>query len=135
MSAVERFFDTNVILYLLSNDQRKADTAEQLLASGGVVSVQVLNEFASVATRKLTMTISEVREVLSAVRRACSVVPVSIEIHDLGLELMNSYALSVYDAMIAAAAIEAGCKFLYTEDLQDGQRLRGIVFRNPFVAG
>ena len=48
-----RFFDTNVLLYLLSGDQAKANAAETLVASGGIVSVQVLNEFASVATRKL----------------------------------------------------------------------------------
>ena len=58
MSKADRFFDTNVLLYLLSKDTAKADRAEILLASGGVISVQVLNEFASVASRKLALTIS-----------------------------------------------------------------------------
>ena len=60
MREAESFFDTNILFYLLSNDAEKADRAERLLASGGVVSVQVLNEFASVASRKLAMTISEI---------------------------------------------------------------------------
>jgi predicted nucleic acid-binding protein len=68
MSEADSFFDTNVLLYLLSKDATKADRAEELLASGGVVSVQVLNEFASVATRKLAMTIPEIREILSTIR-------------------------------------------------------------------
>ena len=64
MSKADSFFDTNVLLYLLSTDGARADRAEALLASGGTISVQVLNEFASVASRKLAMSISEIREIL-----------------------------------------------------------------------
>lgn len=76
MSVAERFFDTNVLLYLLSADTAKADRAEIELSRGGVLSVQVLNEFASVASRKLTMSITEIREMLATIRgrmhgRAC----------------------------------------------------------------
>ncbi|MEZ5584156.1 MAG: hypothetical protein R3F37_16670 [Candidatus Competibacteraceae bacterium] len=53
MNANERFFDTNILLYLLSSDGAKADRAEQLIATGGVISVQVLNEFAARASAKL----------------------------------------------------------------------------------
>ena len=67
------FFDSNVLLYLLSADATRADRAEALLARGGHISVQVLNEFASVATRKLGMTLIEVREVLATVRALCTV--------------------------------------------------------------
>jgi len=121
MSEAEVFFDTNVLLYLLSNDAAKADRAEALLATGGVVSVQVLNEFASVASRKLTMTIPEVREILSTVRSVCVVKSVDVETHDLGLELAERYGFSIYDGLIVAAAVRAGCAILYTEDLQRGQ--------------
>src|ERR1035441_10064523 len=98
MSETEVFFDTNVLLYLLSNDAAKADRAEALLATGGVVSVQVLNEFASVASRKLTMTIPEVREILSTVRSVCVVKSVDVEPHDLGLELAARNRMSIYEA-------------------------------------
>ena len=121
MSEAEVFFDTNVLLYLLSNDAAKADRAEALLATGGVVSVQVLNEFASVASRKLMMTIPEVREILSTVRSVCVVKSVDVETHDLGLELAERYGFSIYDGLIVAAAVRAGCAILYTEDLQRGQ--------------
>jgi predicted nucleic acid-binding protein len=133
MSEADSFFDTNVLLYLLSKDAAKADRAEALLASGGVVSVQVLNEFASVASRKLAMTIAEIREILSTIRAACAVMPLDIETHDLGLDIAERHRFSIYDALIVAAAVRAGCAILYTEDLQQGQVIEKLQIRNPFV--
>jgi predicted nucleic acid-binding protein len=132
MSGADRFLDTNVLLYLLSADAAKADRAEAALSEGGVVSVQVLNEFASVASRKLGMTIAETREALAVVRTLCKIVPLTEATHDKGLEIAERYGLAVYDAMIVAAALLAGCDTLYSEDLQDGQRLDGrLTVRNP----
>ena len=133
MSEAEVFFDTNVLLYLLSNDAAKADRAEALLATGGVVSVQVLNEFASVASRKLAMTIPEIREILSTIRAMCMVKPLDIETHELGLDMAERYGFSIYDGLIVAAAVRAGCAILYTEDLQRGQVIENLTIRNPFV--
>ena len=135
MSAAEAFFDTNVLLYLLSADSAKADRAEALMAKGGVVSVQVLNEFASVATRKLAMTFGEIREILATVRAVCPVRPLDIETHELALDLAERHRFSVYDSLILAAALRAGCATLYTEDLQDGQTIETLTIRNPFVGG
>jgi predicted nucleic acid-binding protein len=133
MSAAERFFDTNVALYLLSGDDARADRAEKELSAGGVVSVQVLNEFASVASRKLKMSIAEIREVLATIRAVCTIVPLSEETHDLGLQVADRYGLSVYDATIVAAALLAGCKTVVSEDMQDGQVVEERVrIRNPF---
>lgn len=127
------FFDTNVVLYLLSADRVKADRSEALLAHGGVVSVQVLNEFVSVATRKLRLPWSDIREVLAAVRAACTVVPVTLDAHERALDLIEHHGLSVYDALIVAAALDAGCTTLWTEDMQDGRRFDDrLTLRNPF---
>ena len=98
MSAADCFFDTNILLYLLSADAAKAGRAEVLLAGGGVVSVQVLNEFASVASRKLAMTISEIRDILSVVRAVCIVRILDIETHELGLDLVERYRFSTMTA-------------------------------------
>jgi predicted nucleic acid-binding protein len=133
MSEADSFFDTNVLLYLLSKDATKADRSEALLASGGVVSVQVLNEFASVASRKLAMTIAEIREILSTIRAVCAVVPLDIETHGLGLDIAERHRFSTYDALIVAAAVRAGCTIFYTEDLQQGQVIEKLQIRNPFV--
>jgi predicted nucleic acid-binding protein len=133
MSEADSFFDTNVLLYLLSKDAAKADRAEALVATGGVVSIQVLNEFASVASRKLAMTIPEIREILSTIQGVCIVKPLDIETHKLGLELAERYGFSIYDGMIVAAAVRAECTILYTEDLQQGQMIAKLQIRNPFV--
>ena len=133
MSAADCFFDTNVLLYLLSKDAAKADLAEALLATGGTVSVQVLNEFASVATRKLAMTIPEIREILSTIRAVCVVRSLDIETHELGLEMTERYGFSIYDGLIVAAAVRAGSAILYTEDLQQGQVIDQVTIQNPFA--
>jgi predicted nucleic acid-binding protein len=133
MSEADGFFDTNILLDLLSKDAAKADRSEALLASGGVVSVQVLNEFASVASRKLTMTIAEIREILSTIRAVCAVMPLDVETHDLGLDIAERHRFSIYDALIVAAAVRAGCTILYTEDLQQGHVIEKLQIRNPFI--
>ena len=133
MSAAERFFDTNVLLYLLSADESKSGRAEEELGAGGILSVQVLNEFAAVASRKLKMSLAEIREVLTALRAVCKVVPITEETHDKGLEVAEKYGLSIYDAMIIASALLSGCNTVLSEDMQDGQTLDGILqIRNPF---
>ena len=135
MNEAEVFFDTNIVLYLLSGDTVKADLAEELLAIGGTISVQVLNEFAAVALRKLEMSWPEIREVLAQVRAVCPVQPFSIKTHDRALAVAERYGLSIYDAQIVAAALLAGCKILYSEDMQHGQVIeRQLTITNPFKA-
>ena len=109
MSGGEDFFDTNVVLYLLSADTAKADRADELLAIGGTISVQVLNEFVAVASRKLRMPMTEIREVLAEVRAVCVVEPVTIETHERALRIAERYGLSIYDALIDSAALLADC--------------------------
>ena len=133
MSTAEPFFDTNVLLYLLSADSAKADRAESLLADGGTISVQVLNEFASVALRKLEMPVAELREILEPVRSVCQVEAVTEDTHDRALALVERYGFAFYDALLLAAALHAGCTRLYSEDLQHGQLIdRQLRIVNPF---
>lgn len=129
----ERFFDTNVLLYLLSADAAKADWVEGAVASDAIVSVQVLNEFAAVAVRKLGMTIPEIREALGSIVAVCAITPLTLQTHEHGLRIAERYGFSVYDSLIVAAALESGCTTLYTEDLQDGQVIeQTLTVRNPF---
>ncbi|MHB8729325.1 MAG: PIN domain-containing protein [Sulfuricaulis sp.] len=134
MSDAERsFIDTNVLLYLLSDDARKADRAEEIIQAGGAISVQVLNEFAAVASRKLKMSIAEIRETLDTIRAVCTVAPLTEETHVLGLQITEQYRLSVYDAMIASAALISGCSILWSEDMQHGMLIeQRLVIQNPF---
>lgn len=127
------FFDTNVLLYLLSADPGKAGTAERLLAAGGHVSVQVLNEFAAVATGKLRLDWAETLEILATVRALCVVEPLTVNAHDRAVAIAARYRLHIYDALIVAAALLAGCERLYSEDLQAGQRFdKRLRIVNPF---
>jgi predicted nucleic acid-binding protein len=135
MSAVDAFFDTSVLLYLLSTDAAKADRVEELLAARGMISVQVLNEFAAVSLRKLRMPLPEVKEILDTVRAVCDVVPLTVETHDRALAIVARYGFSLYDSLLIAAALIAGSKRLYCEDLQHGQLIdRQLRVVNPFVS-
>jgi len=128
------FVDTNVLLYLLSDDQEKANRAEALLADRVVISVQVLNEFADVARRKMALDWPTVEQALADLRRFADVRPLTLATHEMGIALASRYRTSVYDAMIAAAALEAGCTRLLSEDFSDGQRFeRRLTVRNPFT--
>jgi len=134
MSDAESFFDTSVLLYLLSAEPEKADRVEALLEQRGVISVQVLNEFSAVATRKLGLSFAEIREVLGTVRALCNTHPLAIEHHDKGIEIAERHGFSFYDSIIIASALLAGCKTLYSEDLQHRQVIdEQLTVINPFA--
>ena len=133
-SVASAFLDTNVLLYLLSSDSAKDDRVHALLLEGGgVISVQVLNEFSSVCRRKLRMSRSETLEVLEPIRSVCRVVPLTLETFDSGMLVSDEYGYSIYDSMIVAAALLAECPVLYGEDLQHGQVVnKRLTIKNPF---
>lgn len=127
------FFDSNVLLYVASADTAKASRAEALIAAGGSISVQVLNEIANVARRKMQLSWNETRSLLGLLRGLLSVHALTVETHELGLVVAERYRLSIYDGMIAAAAIQAGCDTLWSEDMQDGMLLESqLRVSNPF---
>lgn len=128
------FFDTNVLVYALAQNDPRSSRAEELLASGGVLSVQILNEFVSVAQRKILMPWSEITEALDAIRILCpSPLPITVETHEVALKIAQKYGYRIYDALVVAAALDSACDTLYSEDLHDGQTIEGqLTIRNPF---
>ncbi len=128
------FFDSNVLLYLVTPDSPKADRVERLLQAPGTISVQVLNECANVLRRKRRMPWGDVIVFLGELRSQLDVLPLTIDIHDGGLRLAERYGLSIYDSFIVAAALAAGCGTLWSEDMHHGlvveDRLR---ISNPFA--
>lgn len=127
------FFDTTVLIYSIAEGDARAAVAERLLLSGGCISVQVLNEFAAVARRKLTMSWREIGEALAAIRMLCEPpVPLTVQIHDAAISIAAKHGYTIYDSLIVAAALDAACDTLYSEDMQDGQRIAGLTIRNPF---
>ena len=127
------FLDSNIVLYLASGDLLKADRAQELVAEGGTINVQVLNEIANISRRKMGLSWAETRNFLLMIRGLLKVEPMTIEIHDVGISLAERYQLSVYDSMIVSAALSAECDTLLSEDLQDGLLINGrLRVLNPF---
>lgn len=126
------FFDTNILLYLTSKDLKRIATSERLVGAGGLVSVQVLNEIARVLSGKMNFSWVEVGEFLTSIRAKCFTVPLTIETHERGLAYAERYRLGVYDGTIVAAAVIAGCKTLYSEDMHHGLKIDGLTVKNPY---
>ena len=132
--SVRPFFDTNVLIYSITDDVPRAEISRALLSHGGIVSVQVLSEFVAVARRKLRMSWPDLREALTDVRVLCpGPVSVTLKTHESALKVAESAGYRIYDSLVIAAALESGCDTLYSEDMQDGRRIEGLTIRNPFV--
>lgn len=129
------FFDTNILVYVVGQQDTRTDKAEALLAGGGIISVQVLNELANVSRKKLRMSWEAIDEALAAIRVLCPLpLPLTIDTHDAGRRIAAKYGYTMFDGLIAASGLEAECDTLYSEDLQDGQVIEGrLTVRNPFV--
>lgn len=97
------------------------------------MSVQVLDEFVAIATRKLGMSWKDVLEALSAIRVLCPApLLLTVETHEAALRIAAKYRYHIYDALVIAAALESACATLYSEDLHDGQTIDRLAIRNPF---
>ena len=131
---LDEFLDSNVLVYAFTTDVR-ASRAQQLLERGCLINVQILNEFANVARRKLRMSWTELTEALEDIRTLCpTIASVTIDTHSAGLERAQRHGLSVFDGLVVAAALEAGCATLWSEDMHHGlvidERLKIL---NPFI--
>ncbi len=129
------FFDSNIVVYAVDDiDSQKAGVARCLLADGGTISVQVLNEVANVCLRKLRLDWPVITGVLCDIKDLCTVVPLTVEIHECGLYVAERYKLSLYDAMIIAAALLDDCAVVYSEYMHTGLAIEDrLHIVNPFV--
>jgi len=134
------FIDTNIFVYSFEIRQpekreRSMELIQAALLSGkGIISLQVIQEFLNVATQKfaIPMKVEEAKGYLRMVLNPlCQVYP-DAALYESCLELQEETRYSFYDSLIMAAAIQGGCEILYSEDLQDGQEVRGVTIVNPF---
>ena len=129
----DRFVDTNILIYTLSRDDRRAHRAQQILREGGVVSVQVLNEFAAVLRGRYRLEWADIQTPLGLIQNNFMVAPVTLQIHRAGIRIAEQYGFRIYDSMLLAAALEAGCSTFLSEDLQHGQVIDDVLtVANPF---
>jgi predicted nucleic acid-binding protein len=134
------FFDSNLILYLLSPDAEKAERSEALIVAGGHVSVQVLAEVTSVCRRKFAMKWAQIGDVRALLLRHCTVHPLTLDVQEEAFAIAQASGYTIYDSQIIASALDCGAAILWSEDMQDGQRFQrpvkhgagDLVIRNPF---
>jgi predicted nucleic acid-binding protein len=130
---VTAFFDTNILVYALTDDQKQG-VAVKLMGEGGVITVQVLNELVNVLRHKLRRDWTHIERarqyVLSTFSDSLSV---TVEMHESAISLARDNGFRIYDALIIAAAIEARCDTLYSEDLQHGRGFGALTIVNPFL--
>jgi len=128
------FIDTNVLIYFFFGDDTRRTRAEELLLDGALISVQVLNEFASVARSKLHLSWERFRQLREQIMLVVpEPLPLTLETHLRAVETASRYGFKIYDGLILAAALEAGSPVLYTEDMQHGQVIEGMRIENPFL--
>ena len=134
MSVTRYFLDTNILLYAAAETPGKTDTANALIRQGGVVSIQVLNEFVSVASKKHRASWSRIDDLLAPTRYFCDVVSLTVATHTKALSIAERHQLHIYDANIWAAAILAGCDTLYSEGMHADLSIEGVTLKDPFAA-
>ena len=129
-----RFFDTNILIYAFAADDPRSARAEALIAGGGVIGVQVLNEFTNVTRRNLRWQWRQIEAALAVIEVLLGPArPLTTTVHARGVVLARDHELSFYDALIVAAALDAGCEVLCSEDLQHGQKFATLRVENPFL--
>ena len=134
MNAKKIFFDTNTLLYLLSADSKKADWVSKNIEQSNVISIQVLNEFTSASLRKIKITHAELDEFLDLFSSTFSIRSLDMDTFETGLSVSRRYGYQHYDSMIIAAALQAGCERLYSEDMQHRQIIeKKLQILNPFI--
>ncbi len=131
------FVDTNVLLYAddksagLKRDRARELIREVMGAGTGVLSLQVLQEYFAVATKKLGIPADSARQRIEILSRL-DVVTLGVEDLLGAIDLHRLHQFSIWDALVIRAALNAGCRVLYSEDLQEGRRIDGLEIVNPF---
>jgi predicted nucleic acid-binding protein len=136
MNGTKVFLDTNVLVYLYSEDEPlKKDAAKKILNRHTcVVSTQVFNEISNVWFRKSGWTGDVIKQHLDNLEELCDLVSqIKRSTINRALALKDQHGLSYYDCLMLASALESGCEVLFTEDMSDGQRIGGALrIENPF---
>jgi len=131
------FIDTNILVYTVDrNDKKKLSHARKLLENviandKPVISTQVLQEFYSATTTKLKLDKIIAKNIIHNFRNM-EIVQVDLGIIEQGIDISILSQISFWDGLIVAAAEQANCSIIYSEDLNDTQTIRGIKIVNPF---
>lgn len=127
------FLDTNILVYAFTSNDPRRRKAEALVEAGGIVSVQVLNEFVNVCRNKIRVEWPRIRSALDIIRDLLEPpLPLTVDVHERAVSLAQGHGLAFYDSLIVASAALANCAAIYTEDLQHGRKIGAVTICNPF---
>ncbi|MBS1500416.1 MAG: PIN domain-containing protein [Bacteroidetes bacterium] len=128
------FIDSNIVLYILDVDQHKSSIAQKILLSRPLISAQILTEVANVCKRRFKYSKEQVLSLWSDLLMDCVCVETGATTFFTGVALSKKYDFQVYDSLIVAAALNADCEVLYSEDMQHGMVIENkLTIVNPFV--
>jgi predicted nucleic acid-binding protein len=131
---VSAFLDTNILVYAQQTGT-KATISQSLIDQGGTISVQVLNELANVLRKKQRRSWRDIELLFDDIDNTLDpALPLTVKTSRAALALVRDDGFAFYDALIVAAAIEAGCDTLYSEDMQHGRNIGGLTIVNPFLS-
>ena len=136
--AARSFINTNVLIYAEASDApAKQHAALALLkqlfeSTTGVLSTQVLQEYCNVALKRLRLPAQHIRAQLDLYEQF-EVVQVTPDVICAGLDLHQTRSVAFYDALIMASAQLAGCSVLFSEDMNAGETMAGVLIINPFA--
>jgi predicted nucleic acid-binding protein len=141
MSAARHFLDTNIFIYTFDlQAPKKAERAENLIAEAlatgaGMISYQVAQEFVAAARKpfRTPMSFEQIERYWHTTLQPLLLVQSSPGLFIRALDLARRDQISWYDSLIVAAALQGGCKILYSEDLQHGRHFGDLVVQNPFL--
>jgi predicted nucleic acid-binding protein len=126
--------DTNIFLYLRDSDSTdKQAKANDLIDLSPVVSSQVISEYLNVSKRLLKLPKEQILDICLSDLEGCQIHSVSLSTLRLAHKLISKYDFQLFDSIIVASALEAGCDILYSEDMQHNQRIGNLMIKNPFI--
>jgi predicted nucleic acid-binding protein len=126
--------DTNVLLYLHNkSDDRKRRIAENILADNPKIPAQVISEYLNVTRRLLDLSKTEIVKQCADLLQDCEIIPMSYQTLTDASNIVDKHNFQIFDSIIIAAALQANCSVLYSEDMQHGFVIRSMTVLNPFI--
>jgi predicted nucleic acid-binding protein len=130
------FLDTNILVYShsITNKNKYETSIEVMSCSSCYISTQVISEFCNVLTKKMHINPLKIKELTQEFELYFNIFIVNRNTAERALDILDKYGYSYYDSLIIAAALEANCNILYSEDMQHGQIVENsLKIINPFA--
>jgi predicted nucleic acid-binding protein len=132
--------DTNILIYAADNSSPEKQEAcdnliEKFIAVRGRLPLQCLNEFYSLTTRRGILKPTQADAIVQRLLKSLVIIPPTIADTVLAMRMQQQHSIQFFDALLLATALQAGCTYFFTEDMQDGRNYDGITVRNPLTPG